>query len=68
MSDEMREVVLPSYLVQQPNGEVRDKSGRLWELYEGKWLLVLDASRDGWWRFHQHYDRDGYCDNPARGY
>lgn len=39
-----------------------------YELYEGKWQKVLDGSRTGWWRFHQHYDRDGYCDNPARGY
>jgi hypothetical protein len=22
----------------------------------------------GWWQKHEHYDRDGYCDNPARGY
>lgn len=40
----------------------------LYEMYEGKWSRVLDGARSGWWRFHQHYDRDGYCDNPARGY
>lgn len=39
-----------------------------WEYYEGKFCHVLDASRLGWWRFHAHYDRNGYCDNPARGY
>ena len=39
-----------------------------YELYDGKWRKVLDGRRDGWWRFHEHYDRDGYCDNPARGY
>ncbi len=39
-----------------------------YELYEGRWQKVIDGSRTGWWRFHQHYDRDGYCDNPARGY
>ena len=39
-----------------------------YELYEGKWRKVLNGERSGWWRFHEHYDRDGYCDNPARGY
>lgn len=39
-----------------------------YELYEGKWWEVKDGSRQGWWRFHEHYDRDGYCDNPGRGY
>jgi hypothetical protein len=38
------------------------------EYYEGRLMKVVDGSRIGWWRFHQHYDRDGYCDNPARGY
>lgn len=38
------------------------------EWFEGKLLTVVDASRSGWWRFHEHYDRDGYCDNPGRGY
>lgn len=38
------------------------------EYYEGKLMDVVDASRGGWWRFHKHYDRHGYCDNPARGY
>ena len=39
-----------------------------YELFEGKLMKVLNADRIGWWRFHDHYDRDGYCDNPARGY
>lgn len=38
------------------------------EMFEGKLTKVVDASRTGWWRFHAHRDRDGYCDNPARGY
>lgn len=38
------------------------------EIYEGKLMEVKNPSRSGWWRFHEHYDRDGYCDNPARGY
>lgn len=38
------------------------------EYYEGRLREVKDASRSGWWRFNEHYDRDGYCDNPARGY
>lgn len=38
------------------------------EWYEGKLLPVVNGERVGWWRFHDHYDRNGYCDNPARGY
>ncbi len=38
------------------------------EYFEGKLLPVVNAARAGWWRFHEHYDRDGYCDNPGRGY
>lgn len=38
------------------------------EMFEGRMRDVVDASRSGWWRFNQHYDRNGYCDNPARGY
>lgn len=38
------------------------------EFFEGKLLKVVDASRQGWYRFYKHYDRDGYCDNPERGY
>jgi len=50
------------------NGEVRNQRGELVELFEGKWLVVKNGDRSGWWRFHDHYDRNGYCDNPARGY
>lgn len=39
-----------------------------YEIFEGKPMKVLNGERSGWWRFHNHYDRDGYCDNPARGY
>lgn len=39
-----------------------------WEWFEGKWMKVLNGERVGWFRYHDHYDRDGYCDNPARGY
>lgn len=38
------------------------------EYYEGRLRKVVDSGRSGWWRFNEHYDRDGYCDNPARGY
>jgi len=38
------------------------------EFFDGKLTPVIDASRHGWRRFHEHYDRDGYCDNPGRGY
>lgn len=37
------------------------------EMFDGKLREVVDASRMGWYRFHKHYDRDGYCDNPGRG-
>lgn len=49
---------------QAPEQEI---PGKL-EYYEGKLRPVVDPGRTGWWRFHEHYDRDGYCDNPARGY
>ncbi|OMQ44954.1 hypothetical protein [Ensifer sp. 1H6] len=38
------------------------------EFFDGKLMPVIDASRYGWRRFREHYDRDGYCDNPGRGY
>ena len=64
---------MPSSLELPPSatirfGKVYDSGGRLIEIYDGKWCEVKDASRMGWWRYHEHYDRDGYCDNPARGY
>ena len=39
-----------------------------YEMFEGKLMKVKNGDRVGWWQFHDHYDRDGYCDNPARGY
>jgi hypothetical protein len=39
-----------------------------YEWFGGRYMKVLNGERVGWWRFHNHYDRDGYCDNPARGY
>ena len=39
-----------------------------YEMFEGKPTKVINGDRSGWWRYHDHYDRDGYCDNPARGY
>lgn len=48
--------------------KIRNARGDWVEFVEGKWLEVKDGSRFGWWRHHEHYDRDGYCDNPARGY
>ncbi len=38
------------------------------ERFEGKLLFVLNPEKTGWWRYHNHYDSDGYCDNPERGY
>lgn len=54
--------------VQGEDGRWRNASGQWVELYEGRWTPVRNADRSGWWRYHEHYDRDGYCDNPARGY
>ena len=55
-------------LTEQPRErEEKEIPGKL-EWYEDRLLPVVDASRSGWWRFHEHYDRNGYCDNPARGY
>jgi hypothetical protein len=48
------------------DGKVYNSSGNLIEVYEGKWMKVVDSGRSGWWRFHS--DLDGYCDNPVRGY
>lgn len=47
--------------------EQRELPGEL-EFFEGNLLRVKNSSRNGWWRFHEHYDRNGYCDNPSRGY
>lgn len=50
------------------DGKVYNAQGKLIEFYEGSWKQVLNGERNGWWRYNDHYDRDGYCDNPARGY
>jgi len=39
-----------------------------YELFKGRPTKVLNPDRDGWFRYHNHYDSVGYCDNPARGY
>ncbi|RWN60266.1 hypothetical protein [Mesorhizobium sp.] len=38
------------------------------EMFDGQLRRVEDPTRHGWFRFNKHYDRGGYCDNPARGY
>lgn len=50
------------------DGKCYDSDGHLYEFLDGRLSRVVDQSRLGWWRFHEHYDRDGYCDSPARGY
>lgn len=55
---------LITFIEPKPSSEI---PGEL-ELFQGRLCPVVDPSRIGWWRFHEHYDRDGYCDNPARGY
>ena len=50
------------------DGKVYNSRDELIEEFEGRWRVVVDGGRVGWWRYNRHYDRDGYCDNPARGY
>lgn len=50
------------------DGTIRNRRNEIVELYEGRYQKVIDARRSGWWRYHGHYDRHGYCDNPGRGY
>lgn len=52
----------------EKDGRVYNSHGERIEVFEGRWRVVKDGSRSGWWRFNEHYDRQGYCDNPARGY
>lgn len=63
----MSDMKIPDGAIER-DGKIYDSWGNLIELYQGKWRAVQDGSREGWWRYHTHYDRDGYCDNPARGY
>lgn len=58
---------LPQGYIQR-DGRVYNARNEWVEWVGNKWMKVLDGSRVGWWRHHEHYDRDGYCDNPARGY
>lgn len=58
---------LPSGYTER-GGKVYNSRGEWVEKVDGKWLEVKDGSRLGWWRHHEHYDRNGYCDNPGRGY
>lgn len=64
----MLEVSIPEHLNLGKDGNVRDPAGNVYEIYEGAWRKVVNGERSGWWRFNDHYDRHGYCDNPARGY
>jgi hypothetical protein len=52
----------------EKDGKVYDRAGNLIEIFDGVWRQVRNGDRSGWWRFHDHYDRNGYCDNPGRGY
>lgn len=61
-----RKAAAASTLADVPAGP-QEVPGKL-EFFDGKLLPVIDATRHGWRRFHEHYDRDGYCDNPGRGY
>lgn len=52
----------------EKDGKVYNASGNLIEEFNGVWREVKNGERSGWWRFNEHYDRNGYCDNPGRGY
>lgn len=52
----------------EKDGRVYNTHGELIEVFEGRWRIVKDGGRSGWWRYNEHYDRNGYCDNPGRGY
>ena len=52
----------------EKDGKVYNSRGELIEVFEGQWRVVKNGGRTGWWRFHAHYNRRGYCDDPARGY
>ena len=45
----------------------REVPGEL-EWFDGRLCKVVNSGRYGWWRFHEHYDRSDYCDNPGRWY
>lgn len=68
MSGEMEQKAELPLGAKQFYGKVYNSTGELIERYDGKWMVVKNTDRQGWWRYHDHYDRDGYCDNPARGY
>ena len=55
-------------LFPQADGSMQNKRGETVEFFDGRWRKVKNGDRLGWFRFNEHYDRDGYCDNPARGY
>lgn len=52
----------------EKDGRVYNSRDELIEVFEGRWRIVKNTGRAGWWRFNEHYDRNGYCDNPGRGY
>lgn len=67
MSDIDQKAELPKGYTTKDD-QVFNERGEWVEQFEGKWMRVINGGRLGWWRFHEHYDRNGYCDNPARGY
>lgn len=50
------------------DGKMYNLNGDLMEHVNDRWIVVRNPDRFGWWRYHEHYDRNGYCDNPGRGY
>lgn len=64
----MEETTSKDESVVEVDGKTYDHDGHLVEWFEGRWQRVLNGDRQGWWRFNEHYDRHGYCDNPGRGY
>lgn len=59
--------MLPSGYTQKDD-KIYNERNELVERVDGKWMRVLNGDRLGWWRYHDHCDRNGYCDNPSCGY
>lgn len=64
----MNNIDLPPIGATVKDGRVYNSRGNLIEMFEGNWCEVKNGGRFGWWRFNEHRNRDGYCDDPARGY
>lgn len=60
LADELR--LLYSLRRPAPTKTPRQLAKRIMRIHDNTMTAL------GWWANHSHYDRDGYCDNPCRGY